>query len=73
MVTCTPVIVLRGGRVLDPSRGLDETADVVIEAGRIKDVGRDAGAAYRRASDVRIVDARALGLSRLHRSARAPS
>ena len=38
------MIILRGGRVLDPSQGLDETADVVIEAGRIKDVGRDAGA-----------------------------
>lgn len=40
------LIVLRGGRVLDPAQGIDETADVVIEAGRIKAVGRDAGAAY---------------------------
>jgi dihydroorotase len=52
-----PLIVLRGGRVLDPSQGLDETADVVIEAGRIKDVGRDAGAAYQAGEDVRIIDA----------------
>jgi len=52
-----PLIVLRGGRVLDPSRGLDETADVVIEAGRIRDVGRDAGAAYQASDEVRIVDA----------------
>ena len=31
----TELIVLRGGRVLDPSQGLDDTADLVIEAGRI--------------------------------------
>jgi len=53
----TQLIVLRGGRVLDPSRGLDETADVVIETGRIKSVGRDAGTGYQAADDVRIVDA----------------
>ncbi len=53
----TQLIVLRGGRVLDPSQGLDATADVVIEGGRIKDVGRDAGVAYRASEDVRIVDA----------------
>jgi len=52
-----PLIVLRGGRVLDPSRGLDETADVVIEAGRIKAVGRDAGATYQAGEHVRIIDA----------------
>ena len=52
-----PLIVLRGGRVLDPSQGLDETADVVIESGRIKAVGRDAGAAYAEGEGVRIVDA----------------
>ena len=51
------LIVLRGGRVLDPACGLDTIADVVIEAGRIKSVGRDAGAAYEAGDDVRIVDA----------------
>ncbi len=30
-----PPTVIRGGRVLDPSRGFDETADVLIEDGRI--------------------------------------
>jgi dihydroorotase len=53
----TQLIVLRGGRVLDPSCGLDTIADVVIEEGRIKRVGRDAGAAYQAGADVRIVDA----------------
>ena len=50
----TDVIVLRGGRVLDPSQGLDEQADVVVEAGRIKELGRDAGAAHQDGDAVRI-------------------
>jgi dihydroorotase len=50
------VIVLRGGRVLDPSRGFDEIADVVIENGRIKAVGREAGAAYRDGDEVSVRD-----------------
>ncbi|MGB5548305.1 MAG: dihydroorotase, partial [Polyangiales bacterium] len=53
----TQLIVLRGGRVLDPSQGLDEAADLVIEAGRIKELGRDAGAGYEASDGVRIVDA----------------
>jgi len=36
-------VVLRGGRVLDPSRGFDEVADVVIRDGRIAGVGRNQG------------------------------
>jgi dihydroorotase len=51
------LIVLRGGRVLDPSQGLDEIADVVIESGRIKAVGRDAGAGHLAAEGVRIIEA----------------
>jgi dihydroorotase len=50
------LIVLRGGRVLDPAQGIDETADVVIEAGRIKAVGRDAGAAYTKSDRVSVHD-----------------
>ncbi len=53
----TELIVLRGGRVLDPSQGLDQAADVVIEAGRIKDLGPDAGAGYQAGDAVRIVNA----------------
>jgi len=71
-----PLIVLRGGRVLDPSQGLDETADVVIEAGRIKNVGRDAGAAYEAGEEVRIIDAAGLwvcpGFIDLHVHLREP-
>jgi len=51
------LIVLRGGRVLDPSQGLDETADVVIEAGRIRSVGAGAGAAHAAPSEqAQIID-----------------
>ena len=50
------MLILRGGRVLDPSQELDETADVVIEAGRIAALGRDAGARYASAEGVRVVD-----------------
>ena len=52
----TQLTVLRGGRVLDPSQGIDEVADVVIEAGRIKAVGRDAGGAYTSGDRVSVRD-----------------
>jgi len=41
------MLILRGGRVIDPSRGLDEEADVVIEDGRITRVGRGAAEGLR--------------------------
>jgi len=37
------MLVLHGGRVFDPRTGLDEIADLVIEAGRITRIGRGAG------------------------------
>ncbi|UJR81067.1 dihydroorotase [Sandaracinus amylolyticus] len=37
------VIVLAGGRVIDPSTGHDGEADVVLEGGKVTRVGRDAG------------------------------
>jgi dihydroorotase len=70
------MLILRGGRVIDPSQGLDETSDVVIEAGRIKDLGRNASAAYHNAEGVRIVDASGLwvcpGFVDLHVHLREP-
>jgi len=39
----TRPILLRGGRLLDPSRGLDEVADLLLADGRIADHGRDLG------------------------------
>ncbi len=50
------MLILRGGRVLDPSSALDETADVLIEAGRITAVGRDAGASHQPSDRVRVLD-----------------
>src|SRR6059036_2337270 len=35
-----PPILLQGGRVIDPSRDLDEAADVLIQDGKIASVGR---------------------------------
>lgn len=50
-------IVLRGGRVLDPSRGLDLVADVVLEGGRVSRVGPGAGAEARATDrDTRVVE-----------------
>src|SRR4051812_8204804 len=50
------MLVFRGARVLDPSRQLDEVADVVVEAGRIVRVGRDAGLSLQ-GEGVRVIDA----------------
>jgi dihydroorotase len=36
-------LLLRGGRVLDPGQGLDETADLLVADGRIESWGRDIG------------------------------
>jgi dihydroorotase len=37
-------IVIRGGRVIDPSRGGDDVADLLLEDGRVGAVGRNIGA-----------------------------
>ena len=36
-------LVLRGGRVIDPSQNIDEIADVVFADGKVKGVGRGIG------------------------------
>ncbi|HLB22465.1 MAG TPA: dihydroorotase, partial [Dehalococcoidia bacterium] len=41
----TDRIIIRHGRVIDPATGLDRTADVLIEDGRIAAVGADLDAA----------------------------
>jgi dihydroorotase len=59
-------LVLKGGRVIDPSQRLDGTADVVFAEGRVKALGRDAP----HARDAEIRDAKGLivtpGLIDLH-------
>jgi dihydroorotase len=50
------MLVIRDGRVIDPSRGLDEIADLVIEGGRITRVGRGAAAGLH-GEKIRFIDA----------------
>jgi len=33
-------LLIKGGRVIDPSQGLDDTLDVVVENGRVKELGK---------------------------------
>lgn len=50
------LLVIRNVRAIDPGRSLDETTDVVIEAGRITAVGREAGREAERAEAARVLD-----------------
>ncbi len=51
-------LLVRGGRVIDAARGMDETADVLIEDGRVAAVGRDLDAAV-----AEVIDATGLVVS----------
>lgn len=33
-------LLIRGGRVVDPSQGIDDTLDVLVEKGKIKEIGK---------------------------------
>jgi dihydroorotase len=46
-------ILIRGGRVLDPSRNTDEVADLYLANGKVQSVGRDLG----RPDDALVLDA----------------
>src|SRR5450432_4379974 len=67
-------ICLRGGRVIDPARGMDADADVILKDGVVAKVG--AGLAGGASGGVRIVDARGCwvvpGLIDLHTHLREP-
>jgi dihydroorotase len=52
------LLVLRGVRAVDPSRGLDATVDVVIERGRIVRLGPDAAGEATGAERARVIDGR---------------
>jgi dihydroorotase len=67
-------VLIRGGRIIDPARGIDATGDVLIRGGRIASAGeRIDGAAV---SDLHIIDAAGLivcpGLVDLHCHLRDP-
>ena len=51
------MLVIRDGRVIDPSRGFDDIADVVIESGRITRVGHNAAAGLQ-GERIRFVEAK---------------
>lgn len=53
-------LVLRNGRVIDPARGFDGVADVVVAGGRIAAVGPDAGREWPAGEGVEDVDCRGL-------------
>jgi dihydroorotase len=65
-------ILIRGGRVIDPSRALDETADVMLQDGRVAGIGRNLGAP----DGAQVIDAAGLvvapGLIDLHVHLREP-
>jgi dihydroorotase len=46
-------LLVRGGRILDPSRGLDQEADLLIRDGRVAEIGRGLAGAGARAVDAR--------------------
>ncbi|MBI5533534.1 MAG: dihydroorotase [Deltaproteobacteria bacterium] len=50
-------LVLRQVRAVDPSRGLDDTVDVLIEAGRVVRIGRNACAGLESLAGARVIDA----------------
>ncbi len=72
----TNPLCLRGGRVLDPARGIDRVQDLWIENGKIAGLGEDAPAALRNRKDVEFVDAKgavvAPGLVDIHVHLREP-
>ena len=70
----SPDLCLRGGRVIDPARGLDITADVLLKDGKVARI--EAGIADAVDRETRVIDARDLwvvpGLIDLHTHLREP-
>ncbi|HKO21557.1 MAG TPA: amidohydrolase family protein, partial [Candidatus Eisenbacteria bacterium] len=72
----TSPLCLRGGRILDPARGIDRAQDLWIDQGKIAGLGEDAPAALRARKDVQIVDVKGAivcpGLVDIHVHLREP-
>src|SRR2546425_12695795 len=64
-------LVLRGGRVIDPSRGLDQTTDLLLQDGKIAGIGTGLSAPE---ADVRDVTGKVVapGLVDVHVHLREP-
>ena len=69
------ILIIQGGRVLDPARGLDGPADVAVVDGVIKSVGPGAGEAFF-GENLRVLDATGMlvlpGLVDMHVHLREP-
>jgi dihydroorotase len=69
-------LCLRGGRVVDPERGIDGVQDLWIEHGRVAGLGEDAPADLRARQDVEVLDVRGAvvcpGLVDIHVHLREP-
>jgi dihydroorotase len=57
-----PLVLLRGGRVLDPSTGLDQVGDVLLRHGKVEHAGASLGE-VRRDGDLTDIDCRGLVVS----------
>ena len=69
-------LCLRGGRVLDPARGIDRVQDLWLDQGKVAGWGEDAPAALRSRADVEVIDVRGAvvcpGLVDIHVHLREP-
>jgi dihydroorotase len=69
-------LCLRGGRIVDPERGIDRVQDLWIEHGRIAGLGEDAPAELRARTDAEVLDVRGAvvcpGLVDIHVHLREP-
>jgi dihydroorotase len=72
-------ILIRGGRVIDPASGFDQTADVLIDEGVVREISAKSGGlkSARRAGETKVIDAEgcivAPGLVDIHVHFREPS
>ncbi len=69
-------LVIRGGRVVDPSQGLDEVVDLVVEDGFVAGIGAGIGGKVRQSKNLEVFDASRLvvtpGLIDMHVHLREP-
>lgn len=69
-------LVIKGGRIIDPSQQLDRVADLLIEDGRVKSIENPGDANFTPASDCQVFDASGLivapGFIDLHVHLREP-
>ncbi len=69
-------LLIKNGHILDPSQGIDSTGDIVIEAGRIKEIVLQPSAFSPGPSELKVIDATGLyvlpGLIDMHCHLREP-